>query len=173
MESPVIIVRAETAEDESAVRRVNESAFGRANEAKLVDALRAGARPYISLVAVLDGQVVGHIFFSPVRIESEGADWTAMGLAPMAVLPEHQMKGIGGRLIREGLSECQRIGHNVVVVLGHPGYYPRFGFAPARLKGLGCEYDVPDEVFMVAELEPEALVGRQGLVKYRPEFGAV
>ncbi|MGB7924172.1 MAG: N-acetyltransferase [Pyrinomonadaceae bacterium] len=169
----MITVRAETAEDHSAVRRVNESAFGRANEADLVDALRAAAHPYVSLVAVIDDQVAGHIFFSPVSIESERPAWTAMGLAPMAVLPEHQMHGIGGRLIREGLRECLRIGHNVVVVLGHPDYYPRFGFSPARLKGLGCEYDVPDEVFMVAELEPGALAGRQGLVKYRPEFGDV
>lgn len=170
---PLIIVRAETAEDREAVRRVNELAFGRPEEADLVDALRAAARPYVSLVAVLDGQVVGHIFFSPVTIESEGVSWTAMGLAPMAVLPELQKQGIGGRLVREGLKECQRIGHAVVVVLGHPRYYPRFGFTTARLKGLGCEYDVPDEVFMVAELEPQALNGRKGLVKYRPEFAEV
>jgi putative acetyltransferase len=169
----MIVVRAETAEDRRAVRRVNEMAFGRPGEADLVDALRAGARPHISLVAVLDEQVVGHIFFSPVSIESEGDVLTAMGLAPMAVLPEYQKQGIGGRLVREGLRECQRIGHAVVVVLGHPDYYPRFGFIPAKLKGLRCEYDVPDEVFMVAELEPQALDGRQGLVKYRPEFGDV
>jgi putative acetyltransferase len=167
----MIIVRAETAEDHGAVRRVNEAAFGRPDEADLVEALRSAARPYISLVAVLDGQVVGHIFFSPVRIESEEGVWSAMGLAPMAAQPEYQRRGIGGRLVREGLRECQRLGHAVVVVLGHPDYYPRFGFVKASLKGLRCEYDVPDEVFMVAELEPEALNGRQGLVKYRPEFG--
>ena len=169
----MMIVRAEIAEDYEAVRRVNESAFGRPNEADLVEALRSHARPHISLVAVLDGQVVGHIFFSPVLIESEGGVWSAMGLAPMAVQPEYQGQGIGGRLVREGLSECQRLGHSVVVVLGHPDYYPRFGFTKARLKGLRCEYDVPDEVFMVTELEPQALDGRQGLVKYHPEFGNV
>jgi putative acetyltransferase len=90
----------------------------------------------------------------------------------MAVLPEYQRQGIGSRLVREGLEECRRMGCDVVVVVGHPGYYPRFGFAPASRKGLRCEYPVPDEVFMVAELKPDALRGR-GLVKYRPEFGGV
>lgn len=91
----------------------------------------------------------------------------------MAVLPECQRQGIGSLLVREGLRECQRIGHEIVVVLGHPEYYPRFGFVPASSKGLRSEYDVPDEVFMVAELTPGALKGRTGLVKYHPEFNAV
>lgn len=167
----MITVRAETAEDIPDVRRVNEAAFGRADEAALVDALRAAAQPQVSLVAELAGRVVGHIFFSPVSIASEES--AALGLAPMAVLPEHQKQGVGSRLIREGLGECRRIGFDVVVVLGHPEYYPRFGFVPAARKGLRCEYPVPDEVFMVAELKPGALAGRRGLVKYRPEFGGV
>ena len=168
-----IDVRTETTEDHKSVWRVNELAFGQRNEADLVDALRANARPYISLVAVVDEQVVGHIFFSPVSVESESSVFTAMGLAPMAVLPEYQNQGIGSRLVREGLKECQRLGHGIVVVLGHANYYPRFGFTPASLKGLRSEYDVPDEVFMVAELVPGALEGRGGLVKYHPEFGKV
>lgn len=169
----MIVVRAEKTEDHKSVRRVNELAFGQPNEADLVDALRANARPYISLVAVVDEQVAGHIFFSPVSIESEAGAFTATGLAPMAVLPEYQNQGIGTRLVREGLKECQRLGEHIVVVLGHPKYYPRFGFAPASLKGLRSEYDVPDEVFMVAELTVGALAGRQGLVKYHPEFNKV
>jgi len=164
------IVRAETTEDHDAVYRINELAFGQLNEADLVDALRINASPYFSLVAVIDEHVVGHIFFSPVSIESENSAFTAMGLAPMAVLPEYQNQGIGSQLVREGLRECQRLGHDIVVVLGHPDYYPRFGFAPASLKGLRSEYEVPDEVFMVAELLPDALAGRHGLVKYHPEF---
>ena len=173
----MITVRAETAEDVPAVRRVNELAFGQPNEADLVDALRAAARPYISLVAAGGGRVVGHIFFSPVTLEAvtdEGEDSASLilGLAPMAVLPEYQRQGVGSRLVREGLKECRRIGCDVVVVVGHPEYYPRFGFVPASRKGLRCEYPVPDEVFMVAELKPNALRGR-GLVKYRPEFGGV
>lgn len=172
-EDIVISVRAETPEDFSAVRRVNEQAFGRPDEAALVDALRTVARPCISLVAVADGQVVGHIFFSPVSIEAEDSVFGALGLAPMAVLPEYQRRGVGSRLVREGLNECRRIGHEVVVVVGHPEYYPRFGFVPAARKELTCEYAVPEEVFMVAELEPGALDGRRGLVKYLPEFGSV
>lgn len=167
----MILIRAETLEDHGFVRRINELAFGQRNEADLVDALRANARPYVSLVAVVDEEVVGHIFFSPVSVESEGGDFNAMGLAPMAVLPEHQNRGIGSQLVRKGLKECRREG--IVVVLGHPNYYPRFGFVPASLKGLRSEYDVADEVFMVVELTEGALNGRRGLVKYHPEFSKV
>lgn len=169
----MIMIRAEGAGDVGAVRRVNEAAFGRVGEADLVDALRGAAEPYVSLVAVEDERVVGHIFFSPVSVESDGSVFRAMGLAPMAVSPEQQRRGVGSMLVREGLRECRRIGHDVVVVLGHPEYYPRFGFVPASSKGLSCEYDVPDEAFMVAELEPGALGGRGGLVKYMTEFGRV
>ena len=166
----MLIIRMETEADRIAVRQVNEEAFGRVNEAELVEALRKNARPQISLVAELDGQIVGHIFFSPVRIEEGASAFTALGLAPMAVLPELQNKSIGSQLVRRGLDECRNMGHDVVVVLGHPEYYPRFGFVPAKTKGLKCEYEVPDDVFMVAELRDGALAGRRGVVKYRPEF---
>jgi putative acetyltransferase len=165
-----MIIRAETPCDHESVHRVNELAFGTPSEADLVNALRENAHPYISLVAIDEDQVVGHIFFSPVTIESASDSFTAMGLAPMAVLPEYQRQGIGTLLVREGLQDCRRIGHEVVVVLGHPEYYPRFGFVRASSKGLRSEYDVADDVFMVAELTTGALKGRTGLVKYRPEF---
>ena len=166
-------IRAEQTEDHPAVYRVNQLAFGQTNEADLVDALRSSATPYISLVATLEGEVIGHIFFSPVTVESEEAAFTAMGLAPMAVLPTHQNQGVGSLLVREGLKECRRLGYDIVVVLGHPNYYPRFGFEPASSKGLRSEYDVPDEVFLVTELRPGALAGRSALVKYHPEFSKV
>lgn len=169
----MVTVRAETSGDIAAVRRVNELAFGRPNEAALVDALRHASDPYISLVAIESGQVVGHIFFSPVSIESQDTGPLAMGLAPMAVLPENQNRGVGSLLVREGMKECERIGCDLIVVVGHPEYYPRFGFVPANQKGLSCEYPVPPEVFMVVELKPGALSGNQGLVKYRPEFARV
>jgi putative acetyltransferase len=169
----MIIIRAETIEDQAEVRVVNESAFGRPNEADLIDALRANAVPFISLVAIVDYKVVGHIFFSPVTIESKETTFVGMGLAPMAVLPDRQNQGVGGALVREGLEECRRRGYDIVVVLGHSKYYPRFGFERASAKGLRCEYDVADEVFMLAELRPGALAGRQGLVKYHPEFARV
>lgn len=172
------IVRAESEADVRAVRRINELAFGRPDEAALVDALRLAAHPQVSLVAVDDTEVVGHIFFSPVSIESDESVSTTtaisvMGLAPMAVLPQYQNQGIGSRLVREGLRECRRLGCQAVVVLGHAEYYPRFGFVPASRKGLRCEYPVPDEVFMVTELVPGVLDGVRGLVKYHPEFGKV
>ena len=164
------LIRTETGDDRAAIRRVNELGFGRKSEADLVDALREVARPHISLVAVVEDEIVGHIFFSPVTIESGDDSFTAIGLAPMSVLPAHQNHGVGSRLVRRGLRECERIGEHIVVVLGHPNYYPRFGFVPASSKGLRSEYDVPDEVFMVMELREGALKGRAGLVKYRPEF---
>lgn len=169
----MIVIRAETIEDHDAVRRVNELAFAQREEADLVDALRDNARPYISLVALVGEQIAGHIFFSPVSIESAEDAFTAMGLAPMSVLPEHQNQGIGSRLVTEGLKECQRLGHEIVVVLGHPNFYPRFGFVRASSKGIRSEYDVRDEVFLVAELRSGALGGREGLVKYHLEFSKV
>ena len=171
----MIIIRPEEEADFDAVRQVNRLAFGQPAEATLVDALRKSAELFISLVAVDDNQVVGHILFTPVSLESDDSTSTALGLglAPMAVLPEYQRQGVGSELVRAGLRECQRIGANVVVVLGHPEYYPRFGFVPASQKGLTSEYPVPDEVFMALELEPSALKGRRGLVKYRPEFAEV
>jgi putative acetyltransferase len=166
-------IRPETVDDFSAVHNINQLAFGRPAEADLVDALRLSAHPHISLVAELDSRIVGHIFFSPVTIAGDGPACTAMGLAPMAVLPQHQHRAIGSALVREGLDECRRIGYDVVVVLGHPHYYPRFGFRPAKEKGLRCEYKVPDEVFMVAELRAGAIGEKNGLVKYHPEFNRV
>ena len=172
----MIEIREERPDDYEAVRRLNELAFEGPQEAALVDALRGAAHPCVSLVAVEEGRVVGHIFFSPVTIEPDGGSPDpppAMGLAPMAVAPELQRRGVGSRLVRAGLAECRRAGCGAVFVLGHADYYPRFGFAPAGPRGFRCEYDVPVEVFMVTELAPGALAGRAGLVKYRPEFAAV
>lgn len=163
-------VRAEKPEDVEAIRRVNVAAFGRKSEADLVDQLR-GVASTLSFVAVEFEQIVGHVFFSPVEIEGECADDSlVLGLAPVAVLPDYQRQGIGALLIQNGLKECARLGFKAVVVLGSPEYYPRFGFIPAKEKGLGCEYTVPDEAFMVLELESGVLESCVGTVKYRSEF---
>lgn len=164
-------IRPERPEDVPSIRRVNELAFARAGEADLVDALRKAADPFLSLVAVIDDQIAGHILFSEVSVEGT-ASCRMMGLAPMAVLPEYQNRGIGSRLIEEGFKACARLGMGAVAVLGHPEYYPRFGFESASKHGLRCEYDVPDEVFMVKELQPGALSGCRGLIRYRPELAA-
>ncbi len=164
-----MLIRAEREEDREAVYAVNVSAFETPAEADLVDALREHAQPLVSLVAEVEGAVVGHLLFSPVAVSGHPG-LRVMGLAPMAVAPEQQRKGIGSALVRAGLEACGRLGFVVVVVLGHPEYYPRFGFAPASRFGLDCEYEVPDEVFMAMELEPEALSAKSGKVKYHAAF---
>ncbi len=170
MDSLQLHVRPETQADFDAVRHINEAAFETPAEAKLVDALRVSVAPFISLVAERDGDVLGHILFTPVTVDFGDTPWSALGLAPMAVAPANQRQGIGSALVRSGLAECRRIDQPVVFVLGHPEYYPRFGFVPAPPLGLTCEYPVPDDVFMVAELEPGALKDRTGLVRYAPAF---
>lgn len=162
-----IAIRRERPGDEPAIHRVNESAFGGRDEAAIVSALRANGAVTLSLVAEVDGTVVGHILFSPVSIDPAGA---AVGLAPMAVMPGHQRRGVGGRLVREGLELLRASGHGAVVVLGHPEYYPRFGFVRATRFGLRCEFECPDEAFMALELSAGALANRSGLVRYRREF---
>ena len=168
-----MIIRPEKPEDIPAIRIVNERAFGGATEADLVDALRRNGKATISLVAEDDGRVVGHILFSPVTIETSDRELVGVGLAPMSVIPERQNQRIGSLLVEEGLRRCREEGHPFVVVLGHPNYYPRFGFVPAGRFGIKSEYDVADEVFMVMELREGALRGCAGMVKYQPEFNEV
>ena len=166
-----MVIRAEEQRDWAAVHAVNVSAFETSEEANLVDALREQARPLVSLVAEDDGAIVGHIMFSPVSLAGHPS-LKIMGLAPMAVAPEHQRKGIGSALVRAGLDQCAQLGFGAVVVLGHPAYYPRFGFLSSTRFGIGCEYDVPEEVFMVVELRDGFLRGASGKVKYHAAFGA-
>lgn len=168
-----MVIRQERPEDIPLIWRVNAAAFGRAAEAELVDALREQGAALISLVAEEAGEIVGHILFSPVSIEADEGTQTAVALGPMGVLPAYQGRGIGSRLVTAGLEACRSAGHGVVIVLGHPGFYPRFGFVPAVRHGIRWERDVPDEVFMVAELLPGALEGVGGVVHYRPEFDKV
>jgi putative acetyltransferase len=163
-------IRTEKLEDIEAIRQVNIAAFDRETEANLVDRLR-GIPSTFSFVAVQFDRIVGHLFFSPVVVEGKcPSNFSILGLAPVAILPEYQRQGIGSLLIREGLKECVRSGFQAVVVLGHPNFYPRFGFIPASRKNLGCEYGVPDEVFMALELDNGALQDCSGTVKYRSEF---
>lgn len=164
-------IRPETEADRAAVRAVNRAAFPTPAEANLVEALNAKGAPLTSLVAEVDGNVVGHILFTPVSL-TDNAHLKIAGLGPMAVLPDHQRKGLGSALVREGVSRCKDLGYCAVVVLGHPEYYPRFGFVPGDRYGLRCEYDVPADVFMVVELEPGALDGASGLVRYDELFSS-
>jgi putative acetyltransferase len=167
-----VTIRNEEPADISGVRHVNQAAFDTRAESGLVDALRQQARPIVSLVAVDDDVVVGHILFSPVTLSSR-PDVRFMGLAPMCVLPARQRQGIGSALVRAGLAECGRLGCRAAVVLGHADYYPRFGFASASTFGLVSEYDVPDEAFMAIELEPGALHQSAGTIRYHPAFASL
>jgi putative acetyltransferase len=162
-----LLVRAEEEGDHAAVHALNEAAFGTTLEASLVDSLRAQAQPIVSLVAEEKRAVVGHIFFSPVTLLGH-ADLHIMGLAPMAVAPSHQRRGIGSALVRAGLERCRALGAGAVVVLGHSEYYPRFGFAPASRFGVKSEYDAPDETFMALEFQPRFL--RVGTIAYHAAF---
>jgi len=166
------LIRAESENDQDAIFAVNASAFETQAEATLVDVLREQARPVVSLVAEEQGNIVGHIMFSPV-ILSGNPDLKVMGLAPMAVAQEHQRKGIGSALVLAGFEQCRKLGFVAVVVLGHPEYYPRFGFSPSSRFGIDSEYEVPEEVFMAMELELEALSGKTGRVKYHNAFSNV
>jgi putative acetyltransferase len=164
-----VLVRSEQDNDRAAVRAVNAAAFESTAEADLVDALREQARPLVSLVAESGGIVVGHILFSPVTIDGR-ADLQIMGLAPMAVSPEQQRRGVGIALVRAGLERCRKLGVGAIVVLGHPSYYPRFGFQPAARFAIGCEYDAPEDAFMLLELQPGYLRGVSGTARYHAAF---
>ena len=166
----MLIIRPETPEDADSIGYVNEQAFGQESESELIEKLRNRGVLTISLVALQDGETVGHIAFSPVVIESGLSSFEAIALAPMAVLPAYQRKGIGGQLARAGLEECRRLGHEIVVLVGHPDYYPRFGFVPARPKDIECEFEVPEEAWMILELREGALAGKRGTVRFQPEF---
>lgn len=167
-----MIVRNESASDRADVRSVNLAAFGRSAEADLVDALREQADPIVSLVAQVEGAVVGHVLFSPVALDGH-PELRLMGLGPMAVAPAHQRRGVGSALVRVGLEHCRQLGAGAVVVLGHPWFYPRFGFAPSVRWGIRSEYRAPDEAFMLIELQPGYLQGVSGIVRYHAAFRGV
>lgn len=160
-------IRPEQPGDEPAIDAVHRATFPGEDEAKLVDALRAADRLSISLVAVDIERIVGHIAFSPVAIDGVEC---GLGLAPVAVVPDYQRKGFGGKLMHEGLAAAKQSGTGFVVVLGHPEYYPRFGFQRASERGLKNIYGA-DDAFMVMELKDGALSGDGGMVTYGPEFG--
>jgi putative acetyltransferase len=165
----IVQIREERSNDIEAIYRVHESAFESSAEAQLVDLLRSRGKATISLVAEDGEQIVGHILFSPVSIDPPAHGWSALGLAPVAVIPARQRHGIGKALINEGLQRCKERGINLLVVLGDPDYYTQFGFKRAFEFGFHNDYRADDH-FMVLELSPGALNNFNGLIKYAPEF---
>jgi putative acetyltransferase len=163
-----VSIRPETSEDLDHIRTVHRLAFGRDDEARLVDALRAQGYTRLSLVADLEGRVVGHVLFSDLPIVTPQGTIPSLSLAPLAVIPEHQRQGIGSTLVREGLRICAKQEHRIVIVLGHPHYYPRFGFSARLAERLKAPFS--GEAFMALELLPRALAGVDGEVRYPPPF---
>jgi len=175
-----IIIRTETEADYETITVVNDLAFGRGNEGKLVKALREieGFEPRLSLVAELGGELIGqtdsktigHVLFTPITIQGVESDYPSLSLGPIAVIPDYQKDGIGGKLILEGHRIALELGYTSVILLGHPSYYPRFGYRTAELWGLTNPWGIHNEAFMVIELVEGSLEGKAGLVIYPEAF---
>jgi putative acetyltransferase len=166
-----VIVRPEKPEDIPAVSRVNGAAFGRPVEGELVIALRDRGALIVSLVAVRDDEIVGHIAFSPMTTDPASPDTSLIALGPIAVVPEHQNRGIGGSLVHAGMETCLELGYEAVFLVGHAEYYPRFGFTKASDWGIVCEFEAPEDAWMAAELKPGTLNGLRGItVLFHPAF---
>jgi putative acetyltransferase len=172
-----IKIRGEQERDVEVIRRVHETAFGREAEAQIVDALRANGRLVLSLVAEVEGAVVAHVALSPATVQLPTRVVETLALGPVAVLPGFQRRGIGAGLIQESFDECRKLGHTLIFLLGHPSYYPRLGFGPAKPLGVRWSGDAGDgvcEPFMVKELSDGALLdqlqGQHGVFTFGKEF---
>ena len=167
-----IKIRSETIDDYNIITEINDFAFGGTGESRLVISLRKKKDyiPELSLVALLNERVVGHILFYPIIIEAKNNAYPTISLAPMAVHSDYQNKGIGTKLVRYGLRKCKDLDFDSVIVLGHPKYYPRFGFLTASKWGLFSEFEAPDEAFMALELKENSLAGKSGKVVYPKEY---
>ena len=163
-------IRFEQREDVPRIHEVHRLAFGSALEGDIVDALRDAGVPLISLVAVDDGEIVGHVLFSPVTITGANADMRLVALGPMAAIPDRQRRGVGAALVKAGIEECRKRGVQAVFVVGHVEYYPRFGFGPAATFGISCEFEGVGDAFMVLELVPGALQGTAGVLHFHKAF---
>lgn len=168
------LIRPEAPADTVAIRQINELAFARREEADIVDTLREAGAVTLSMVATPSDQPeepIGHVLYSPLVITGDGVEHSALCLGPLAVLPEHQQRGAGTCLVEASLESLRASGYPAVILLGHPLYYPRFGFVPAEKWGLKVTFEYPEGAFMALELQPGALAGVSGTIRFRPEFG--
>jgi putative acetyltransferase len=166
-----LLIRKETKKDLDAICEVNKLAFGREKESKIVDIIRNSNNfiPELSLVAEIDGKIIGHILFSKIEIHGS-AKFISLVLAPLAVIPEFQKKGIGAKLIEEGIRKAKELNFESKIVVGHKDYYPRFGFKKASEWKIKCPFEVPDETFMAMELNEGSLKDKSGTVIFPPEL---
>jgi len=167
-----IKIRNEQKNDYNQIRKINDLAFGQENEGKMIESLRKTSdyNASLSLVAEIKEKIVGHILFYPVKIKNEKEEYTVLSLAPIAVHPEYQSKGIGSKLVKTGLQIAKENNFDIVIVVGHPKYYPRFGFKPAGNWGIKHPFDVPNDVFLALELKDNALKNCRGKVEYPKEY---
>ena len=169
----IMNIHIEKETDIQQIWQINAKAFETDAEANLVSSLRKSGLPFISMVYEENKKLLGHILFTPVELEGHPNNLRIMGLGPMAVTPEMQNNGIGSALVKAGIEQCECEGFNAIIVLGHPNFYPKFGFVPSVKYGIISEYDVPEDVFMVLELNENALKGKEGTIKYHEAFGSV
>lgn len=166
-------IRQEKPEDKTAIHHLHRVAFQRENEANLVENLRKNTLS-LSFVLLENQTLIGHLLFTPVTLKQNSSqDIHILGLAPLAILPDYQHQGKGSLLLNYGLEQCRKLSYHAIVVLGHPDYYHRFGFISAKEKGFSCEYDVPDDVFMILELRQGILKNIRGTIAYHPAFNTV
>ncbi|WP_287585564.1 N-acetyltransferase [Candidatus Borrarchaeum sp.] len=166
-----ITIRQEVKEDYKRVYEINKMAFGREVESKLIEKIRKGPNfvPELSQVAEKDNEIVGHILFSKIKIVGE-LEYQTLILAPLAVIPEMQKQGIGGKLIKHGIEKAIELRFDSIIVVGHKNYYPKFGFQNASKWGIKCPFEVPDGAFMAIELTENALENKAGVVQFPEEF---
>ena len=167
-----IFIRPEEKSDYSDIKKVNDLAFKQKNEGLMIEKLRDNPKflAELSLVAIVDDEIVGHILFFPVDIKNESKSTKSLSLAPMAVHPDFQNKKIGSLLVKEGLKKAAECGFTSVIIVGHPKYYPKFGFKPASLWNIKLPFEIPDEVFMALELKSDGLKDCKGIVEYPKEY---
>lgn len=159
-----MILRKEEKKDFDEIRNINNICFNGDYESRLIENLRQGSNFILSLVAKDNGKIVGHIMYSRIKI----GDINSVALAPMCVIPEYQKKGIGTDLIKESFKYLKEINEKNIVVLGHTDFYKRLGFEKSANYGVKCPFDVPEDIFMVFELEKGSLT--EGIVEYGEEF---
>ena len=169
-----IIIRKETSDDSEAIKELNNQAFCQKQEGELIENLRKKSEfvTELSLVAIHENRIIGHILYFPITIKTEKKVHSTLSLEPMAVMPDYQKKGVGGALIKAGLEKAKELGFISVVVLGHPEYYPRFGFRKASKWKIKEPFGVPDEVMMAIELQEGSLDCGGGMIDFPKEYYA-